>query len=134
MKPPPPSTSKNLQTVEALGFTLGNLLDDILSGMTLDELRKLVITARETISVPSINLFSTPTSISSMAHKPSVTPKMDRVRSVAISGGFMTYSRQLDVLDSQSSFDTVFGDDPTMLRLTSRNRRQCASEDTEYLR
>ena len=59
---------------------------------------------------------------------------MDRVRSVALSGGVMTYTGSLDYLDFQSSFDTIFGDDPTMLRLTSRNKGVCASEDTEYLR
>ena len=37
VKPPPPSTSKILQTVEALGNTLDNLSDDIFSGMTPDE-------------------------------------------------------------------------------------------------
>ena len=58
---------------------------------------------------------------------------MNRVRSVAISDDFMTYIGPLDFLDSQTSFDAVFGDDRTMLRLTSRNRGQCASEDTEYL-
>ena len=75
VKLPPPLTSKLPQTVEALRFTLGNLSNDIVSGMTPDELRNLVITARETISVPSVNLFSTPTSISSVAHESSVTPK-----------------------------------------------------------
>ena len=134
VKTTPPSTSINPQTVEALGFTLGNLSYDILSSMTPDELRNLVITARETISVPPINLFSIPTSISFVAHKPSVSPKIDRVHSVAISGGFMTYIGPLDFLDFQSSFDTGFGDDPTMLRLNSRNRGQYTGEDTEYFR
>ena len=120
--------------METLEFTLGNLSDDILSRMTPDELRNLVITTRETISVPPVNLFSTPTFVSSMAHKSSVNPKINWVCSVGIFGGFMTYIRPLDFLDSQSSFDAVFGDDLTMLRLTSRNKGQYASEDAEYLR
>ena len=62
----------SLQAVKDLAFTLGNLLDDIISGIELDELLKLVIKARDTISVvpsPTIqsfapsNLFSTPQSI-----------------------------------------------------------------------
>ena len=36
VKNPPPSTSKKPQTVEALGLTLANLLDNILSSMTPD--------------------------------------------------------------------------------------------------
>ena len=64
VRSPPPSTSKPPQTVEAIGFTLGNLSDDILSSMTPVELRALLITVRETISVPPVNLFSTSTPIS----------------------------------------------------------------------
>ena len=68
----PRSVPDSLQSVEDLDFTLGNLLDDILSSMDSDELLKLVIKARDTISVvpsPTIqafapsNLFSTPQSI-----------------------------------------------------------------------
>ena len=131
---PPPSTSKPPQTVEALGFTLGNLSDEIVSSMTSVELRTLLITARKTISVPPVNLFPTSIPISTTALANLAIPKMDRVRSVALSGGVMTYTGPFDFLDSQSSFDTVFGDDPTMLRLTSRNKGVCASEDTEYHR
>ena len=134
VKPTPLSTLKPPQTVEDLGFTLGNLSDDILSGITPVELRTLLITARETISVPPGNLFPTPTPISTTTLADPATPKMDWVRSVALSGGVMTYTGPLDFLDSQSSFDTVFRDDPTMLRLTSRNKGVCANEDTEYLR
>ena len=69
-----------------------------------------------------------------MAQKPSVTPKMDWVLSVAISGGFIAYTGPLDFLDSQSSFNAAIGDDPAILRLPSCNRGQYASEGTEYLR
>ena len=109
---------------------IGNLSDDILSSMAPVELRTLFIIARETISVPPVNLF--PFSTITLANP--TTPKMDRVRSVSLSCGVTTYTGSLGFLDSRSSFDTVFGDDPTMLRLTSRNKGVCASEDTEYLR
>ena len=42
----PSSTSQPPQTVESLGFTLGNLSDDILSSMTPVALRTPLITAR----------------------------------------------------------------------------------------
>ena len=85
VKPPPQSTSKPPQIVEALGFTLGNLSDDILSGITPVKLRNLLITARETISIPPVNLFPAPTPISTTTLLNPATPKMDRVRSVAVS-------------------------------------------------
>ena len=134
VKTPPPSTSKPSQNFEALGFTLGNLSGDILTGMTPVELRNLLITMRETISVPPVNLFLTPTSISTTIFANRATPKIDWFRSVALSGGVMIDTGPLDFLYSQSSFGTVFGNDPTIRRLTSRNKGGCASEDTEYLR
>ena len=76
------------QPVEDLAFTLGNLLDDILSGMEPDKLLKLVINVRDTITLspsPHIqfiapsNLFSTPQSPLPAAQSTSLTPKMDRV-------------------------------------------------------
>jgi len=78
-----------------------------------------------TIIVAPSNLF--PTFILS-----SSTPKMDRIRSVVTSRGSMTYTGPLNLLDSQDSFDLIFGSNPTMLRLTSGKNRQCAS-DTVYL-
>ena len=102
--------------------------------MTPVELRTLLITARETISVPPVNLFPTPTPISTTTLADPATPKIDWVCSVALSGGVMTYTGLFDFLDSQSSFDTVFRDDPTILRLTSCNKGVYVSEDTEYLR
>ena len=86
------------------------------------------------MSVPLVNLFPVPIPISTTTLANPTTPKMDRVHFVAPSSGVMTYIGSLDFLDSRSSFDTVFGDDSTMLRLTSRNKGECASEDTEYLR
>ena len=45
----------------------------------------------------------------------------------------MTYTSPLHVLDTQSSFDLVFGSNPTMLHLFSKKHKQCTTEDTEYL-
>ena len=45
----------------------------------------------------------------------------------------MTYTRPFDFLDSHASFDLIFEENPTMLRLTPGKYKQCASEDTEYL-
>ena len=58
---------------------------------------------------------------------------MDRVRSIALSGDFMTFTASLDFLDSQDIFDIIFGDDPTILTLIPRKKGQCATENTDYL-
>ena len=39
----------------------------------------------------------------------------------------------LDVLESQSSFFLIFGLHPTMLRISKRGKKSCATEDTDYL-
>lgn len=50
-----PSVQITSQPVTDLAFTLGNLSNNILSGMKPDQFRKLVINARNTITdVPSI--------------------------------------------------------------------------------
>ena len=121
------------QLVKDLAFTLGNLSDDILTGMDSDELLKLVIKARDTISVvpsPTIqsfaqsNLFSTPQSIPPHAQSNTLSPKMDRVRKIAQSGDIMTYTGTLIPLDSQDVFDNIFGPDLTMLNLIHRKRNE----------
>ena len=58
---------------------------------------------------------------------------MDRVRSITLSGGVMAFTEPLDFTDSQTSFNTFLSVDPTMLRVTSPNKSQCATDDTEYL-
>ena len=104
------------QPVEDLAFTLGNLSHDIPSGMEPDELLKLVINARDTITLspsPPIqfiaqsNLLSTPQSLFPTAYSISLTPKIDRVQSIALSGDVMTFTGSLKFLDSQDSFDNV---------------------------
>ena len=137
-----PSLPAPTQLVEDLAFTVGNLSDDILSGMELYELLELVINARDTITLspsPPIqfiapsNFFSTPQSPLLTAQSTFFTPKMDRVRSISLSGDVMTFTEHLKFLDSQDSFDIIFGDDPTMLNLIPHKRGQCATENTEYL-
>ena len=44
----------------------------------------------------------------------------------------MTFIRPLNVLDVQSSFDTIFSVNSTILCHISRNQRQCTAEDIEY--
>ena len=56
---------------------------------------------------------------------------MDRVRSIALLGDIMTFTDSLDFLDSQYTFDIVFGDDPTMLTLTPRKKGQCTTENMD---
>ena len=72
-----PFASAPSQQIATLAFTLGNLSDDILTGMDAEELLKLVINAHDTItSVPSppiqpiapSNRFSTPQPLSSKKH------------------------------------------------------------------
>jgi len=58
---------------------------------------------------------------------------MDRVRSVNSVASVTTFAGPLDFLDSQSSFDLIFGLHPTMLRISKRGHNCCATEDTDYL-
>ena len=113
--------------------------------MDADELLKLVINAHDVItSAPSppilpilpiapSNLFSNPQSLPPKIESNSLTPKMDLVRSIALSGDVMTFTDSLNFLDSQDIFDIFFGDDPTMLTLTPRKKGKCATENTDCL-
>ena len=58
---------------------------------------------------------------------------MDRVRSINSVASMTTFMGPLDFLDSQSSFDLIFGLCPTMLRIYKRGKKSCATEDTDYL-
>ena len=97
------------QLVKDLAFTLGNFSDDILTGMDLDELLKLVIKARDTISVvpsPTIQSFapsnhlSTPQSIPPHAQSNTLSQKVNRVRKIVQSGDIITYTGSFLFLDS----------------------------------
>ena len=44
-----------------------------------------------------------------------------------------TYLGSLNFLDSQASFDYIFGNTPVMLRVTRRAAGSCATEETKYL-
>ena len=103
--PPPVPTSPSIHTptqhVAELTFTLDNIFDDILSDMEQDKLCKLVINARATIKIDSSisvlsiapsNLFSTPKSRFLQALSSSLTPKMNRIRYIALTGGVMIFT------------------------------------------
>ena len=109
--PPPVTTSPSVQTyfqpVVDLAFTLDNLSDDILSDTEPNQLRKLVINVRDTItsaistpilSIAPSNLVSTPKSLFPQALPSSPTPKMNRVHSIALSGGVMTFTGTFNFL------------------------------------
>ena len=122
------------QPVADREFTLKNLSDKP------NQMRIIVINARNTIApvsptpsslVKACDLFSTPTTLSSMILPSSSTPKMDRP--IAFSSGVVTFTGALNYLDSQTSFDAIVGVDPTILCLTFRNKGQCTTEDTEHL-
>ena len=49
-----------------------------------------------------------------------------------MSGWLSTYLRPVDFIDNQSSFDSVFGNNPTMLRITRRLAGTYDIEDTVY--
>lgn len=83
--------------------------------------------------VHSTKLFATPESDARLGATPSATPKMDRVRSVLSTDTVYTFLGPLDFLDSQSSIDSVFGSNPTILRLSPRDKSTGATEDTGYL-
>ena len=129
--------------VANLGLTLGNLSDDIFADIKKDQMRTLLIDTRSTLSsaitVLSIflqpsNRFSTPQPLTSVARTiSSSTPKMNHVCSVVAFGEVMTFTGTLNVLDIQSRLDKRFGIDPIMILVIPRNKRHCATEDTEYL-
>ena len=84
--PPSPFASVPPQPVEKLASTLGNLMDDILTGMETDELLQLGINVRDTITtspspliqpIPPSNLFSTP--LSFFLHHQSLIPVLQRL-------------------------------------------------------
>ena len=103
--------------------------DTTRDGLGVTELRVLLLAARAAHSSPLVTPFTaivapsnlfltfTPTNISAVPS--SSTVKMDRIRSVVTSRGSMTYTGPMNFLDSQDSFNLIFGSHPTILRLTS---------------
>ena len=140
--PTSPSVQAPSQPVADLAVALGNLSDDILSGIDPAQLCKLVINARDTItnvpfthiqSIAPSNIFSAPQFLFPTALTSSSIPKMDQVRSIVPSGGVITFTGSSDFLDSQSSINTIFGDNSTILSLTPSKKKQCVTENMEYL-
>ena len=58
---------------------------------------------------------------------------MNRVRSITYFVRIATFTGPLIVLDTQSSFDNIFGLNPIMNQKIPRRKRQCTTEETEYL-
>lgn len=71
--------------------------------------------------------------LSSITPTLSLTPKMDRVRAVTPSAGVMTFTGLLIFLDTQPSFDHIFGLNPIILQIIPSSKRQYATKDNEYL-
>ena len=77
-------------------------------------------------------LFTSPLPVSSPAPKLSLTPKIDRVRSVAPSVGVIAFTAPLNFLNRQSSFNHTFGLDPIMIQIIKHSKRHCTTEETYY--
>ena len=116
------------QPVVDLEFTLGTFSDDILSDMESDQMRNLLINIRDTIApasltpsplVEPLKIYSTPTTLSSVPLPSSTTPKIDRIRSIALFSGVMIFTGHLNYLNYQTISDPSFGINPTMIRLLS---------------
>ena len=58
---------------------------------------------------------------------------MNRVRLSFASDELSTYRGPITFLDDQSSFDSIFGNNLTILHITRRSVGTCAIEDTTYL-
>ena len=58
------------------------------------------------------------------------TPKMDRVQFSVGSERLRTYLEPVYFLDHQQTFDSIFGTDLTMLRISRRVVGTCAIKDT----
>ena len=102
--------------------------------MNATQLRQFILDARPSsnpvsgATIPSVNLlpsFSSPPSFS--------TPKMDRVRKSVASVGVTTYLGSLEFLDCQTTFDSIFGPTPIMLRVSKRAAGTYTTEETDYL-
>ena len=57
---------------------------------------------------------------------------MNRVRSITYLVRIATFTGPLIVLDTQSSFDNIFGLNPIMNQKIPRSKLQCTTEETEY--
>ena len=115
-------------------FILDNATDDVLTLMDTTQLRQFILDARPssaTVSgatTPSVNF------LPSFSFSPSSsTPQIDRVRRSITSVGMTTCLVSLDSLDTQASFDSVFGQHPVMIRVSKQTVGTCAIEDTECL-
>ena len=131
---------KTSQLIADLEFALGNLSDNILLNMEQEKNTQIpyhyLWYYRNSISIPFSTcravqpLFYPYVSSPPLRYLFSITPKMNLVRFTAFFGGVMTFTGPLDFLIFQISFNAIFGVDPPVLRITSRNRDQCVTKDT----
>ena len=104
-------------------------------------MRTILIDDRDTLSStdPNPSFFSTfysfcfTLSSSSPVPTSSLTSKIDHVRFVATSTGVITFTGPLNTLDTPSSFDHIFRLNSIMIQIIPRSKRQCTTEETEYL-
>ena len=115
-------------------FSLDNETNEELNSMDATQLRQFILNARPSshpasgVTTPSVTLLPSFSSLTSYS-----TPKMEKVRKSVASVGVTTYFGFLDFLDSQASFDYIFGNTLVMLRVTRRAVGSCATKETEYL-
>ena len=108
-------------------FALYNATDNELKSIDTTQLRQFILNAcpypdpASGVTTPSVNLLPSFSSLTSFS-----TPKIDRVRKLVASVGLTTYLGSLDSLDIQASFDSIFGNTPVILRVTSRAAGSCA--------
>jgi len=130
---PTPTMVQSPASCFTSAFTLDNATDDEFISMDATQLCQFILNARPSpyaasgVTTSSVNLLSSSSLTSSF------TSKMDRVCKSVASVGVTTYLGSLDFLDSQASFDSIFGNTPVIIRVTRRAAVSCATEETEYL-
>ena len=132
---PDPTMVKNPASRPTSAFTLNNATDGVLALMDVMQLRQFILDARPSsnpvsgVTTPIVNL------LPSFIPLPSSSiPKMDRARKSIASVSVTTYLCSLDLLDSQANFDSIFGPNPIMLRVSKRTDGTRAIEEKRVSR
>ena len=87
--------------------------------------RSCIISPSAWVTTPKINRSYSFTSLPYLN-----TLKIDLIRCFVVSEGPSTYLGHVDFFDNQLSFDSVFGNDSTMFRITRRSADKCDIDDT----